>query len=384
MIAQLISGLIFGPLVDHHYKRSIMITGEILALIMLLLGLGIYQTTSPIDFIHPDSINLWIFILPIFLSVIIGNIRNVVLPTLTTIMVPKSLHDKANGLSGTITGMTYLIAPMLGGFLLSISGMFWALVIAIFIKIITITHLYSIKINEILARHKDQKISFNISATVQVVKNIPGLLALLIFNSINNFIGGVFGPLVDPYGLSLVNQKTWGIISGLLSVGFILGGWWIAKKGLGKRPLKILFVTNILMWIVCILFAILPSITLLVVGVFVYFVLTPFAEASEQTIIQKIVPKRYQGRVFGLGQSIESAATPLSTFAVGPIVQFIYIPFMSTGLGVKLIGSWFGTGEARAIALLFVTSGIIGLALTILSMSTKSYKILAASTIASR
>lgn len=109
---------------------------------------------------------------------------------------------------------------------------------------------------------------------------------------------------------------------------------------------------------------------------FIYLCLIPFIEASEHTIIQKIVPQERQGRVFGFSQSIEMAASPLTTLAIGPIAQFIFIPFMTTGAGVELIGSWFGTGEGRGIALVFTLAGIIGLIVTTLALKSRSYKLL--------
>jgi len=59
---------------------------------------------------------------------------------------------------------------------------------------------------------------------------------------------------------------------------------------------------------------------------------------------------------------------------IGPIAQFIFIPFMTTGVGVDLIGSWFGTGADRGIALLFTVTGLIGLMVTLLTMRSQSYK----------
>jgi DHA3 family multidrug efflux protein-like MFS transporter len=97
-------------------------------------------------------------------------------------------------------------------------------------------------------------------------------------------------------------------------------------------------------------------------------------EAAEQTIIQKAIPPERQGRVFGFAQSIEQAASPVTAFMIGPIAQYIFIPFMTTGAGVELIGDWFGTGMARGLALLFTVTGIIGFIFTILAMQTRSYK----------
>lgn len=105
--------------------------------------------------------------------------------------------------------------------------------------------------------------------------------------------------------------------------------------------------------------------------------LVPFAEAAEQTIIQKVVPAQRQGRVFGFSQSVEQAASPLTAFAIGPIAQFFFIPFMSEGgMGANAIGSWFGVGTGRGIALVFIAAGVIGLVITLLAIRTKSYKLL--------
>jgi DHA3 family multidrug efflux protein-like MFS transporter len=104
--------------------------------------------------------------------------------------------------------------------------------------------------------------------------------------------------------------------------------------------------------------------------------LIPAIEAAEQTILQKVIPLERQGRVFGFAQSVEQAASPLTAFMIGPIAQLIFIPFMTTGAGVELLGSWFGTGTDRGMALLFTVTGLIGLIVTLISMQSYAYKIL--------
>ena len=117
---------------------------------------------------------------------------------------------------------------------------------------------------------------------------------------------------------------------------------------------------------------------LLTVGLFVWLCLIPAVEASEQTILQKVVPAERQGRVFGFAQSVEQAASPVTAFAIGPIAQLVFIPFMTTGAGVTLIGGWFGTGADRGLALLFTVAGAIGLGVTLLAMRTVAYRVLTA------
>jgi MFS transporter, DHA3 family, multidrug efflux protein len=159
-------------------------------------------------------------------------------------------------------------------------------------------------------------------------------------------------------------------------LGFIVGGLVVARRGVGKNPLRTLFGVNIVMWTIAMLFTIQSSIVLLTIGLFMYLCLIPVAEACEQTILQKLIPLERQGRVFGFAQSVEQAASPLTAFAIGPIAQFVFIPLMTTGAGVDLIGGWFGTGKDRGIALLFTVAGALGLMFTVMAMRSRSYRLL--------
>lgn len=214
----------------------------------------------------------------------------------------------------------------------------------------------------------------DIRGTLAVVVAVPGLLALILFSTFNNFLGGVFMALMDAYGLSLVSVQVWGLLWGVLSTGFILGGLIIARVGLGKNPVRALLLANIILWIICILFPLQASIIPLAIGMFVYMCLIPYVEASEQTVLQKVVPYERQGRVFGFAQSVEQAASPLTAFLIGPIAQFIFIPYMTTGAGASTFGSWFGTGADRGIALVFIIAGVIGLIATVIALGSKYYR----------
>jgi MFS transporter, DHA3 family, multidrug efflux protein len=105
----------------------------------------------------------------------------------------------------------------------------------------------------------------------------------------------------------------------------------------------------------------------------IYTVLIPVVEAAEHTVIQKVVPFTEQGRVFGFAQSLETVASPVSAFLVGPLAQFVAIPLMTDGAGARLIGSWFGTGPDRGMALIFIAAGLIGLLVTLLAFRSRGY-----------
>jgi DHA3 family multidrug efflux protein-like MFS transporter len=203
---------------------------------------------------------------------------------------------------------------------------------------------------------------------------VPGLLGLLLFSTFNNFLGGVFMALIDPYGLTLVSVEAWGVLLAISSLGFIVGGILVARRGLGVNPTRTLLLANVVLWSVTVLFPIRSEILPLAIGFFIYMVLAPVAEASEQTIIQRVVPFEEQGRVFGFAQTVETAASPITSFMIGPIAQFWVIPAMTGGVLAELIGPWFGTGPERGMALIFIVAGSIGLVVTLFALRSRTYR----------
>jgi len=377
LLAVALSGFWFGSLVDNYKKKHVMLLSGFVSLIIYAIGFGIYLTVPAETWKDASSVILWIFVPLLLMGVIAGNIRIIALPTLVTLLIPEEERDKANGLTGTATGIAFLIVSAISGFLVGHSGMYLVLILAMVMMLISIIHLALLSIPENEIVHLDGKPKkLDIRGTFVIISAIPGLFALIFFTTINNFLGGVFMGLMDAYGLSLVSVQTWGVLWAFLSCGFIVGGLAIVKWGLGKNPLRAMFAANICIWAVCAFFTIQPSIILLTVGMFIYLSVVPFIEAAEHTIIQKVVPPDRQGRVFGFAQSVEMAASPLTTFFIGPIAELFFIPFMTTGAGVGLIGGWFGTGADRGIALVFTLTGIIGLIVTLIAMNTKYYKLL--------
>ena len=374
-----LSGFFLGSLVDRYRKKTAMLLSSVCSLILYLLAQIIFSSTPSSVFTDVSSIPLWIFIVLTLMGAIAGNIRTIALPTLVTLLIPEPERDKANGLVGTANGVSFLIASIFSGLAIGFLGVYWVMVFAIVLTVAVILHLVILPIPEqkiIHSEHHTQHI--NIRGTIRALALVPGLFGLIFFNCFNNFLGGVFMSLMDAYGLSLVSVQVWGILWGILSLGFIVGGLVVAKRGLGKSPLQTLFLSNIVMWVIATVFTIQASVVSLAVGMFIYLCLIPVVEAAEQTILQAVIPLERQGRVFGFAQSIEQAASPLTAFMIGPIAQFIFIPFMTTGEGVDLIGGWFGTGANRGIALLFTLTGLIGLMVTLLAMRSHAYQKLSA------
>ena len=394
-----VSGFFLGSLVDRYKKKSVMMLASIISLILYVVAFAIFAATPAEAFTDVSSVNLWLFIVIALVGAILGNLRGIAISTLVTIMVPEESRDKANGLVGTTNGVAFLFASIFSGLAIGFLGMFWTLVATLGLTVLVLVHLWTLSIPDLsdLSAEERARLSsqmqgqdqatgqagdsetnknIDIRGTVRAIQAVPGLFGLIFFHTFNNFLGGVFMSLMDAYGLQLVSVQVWGTLWGFLSLGFIIGGLIVARKGLGKNPLRTLFVCNIAMWAICCVFTLQASIVLLTIGMFIWLCIGPVVEAAEQTILQKTVPPERQGRVFGFAQSVEQAASPITAFLIGPLAQLVFIPFMTTGAGVELIGPWFGVGIDRGLALLFTLSGVIGLIVTLFAMRTRAYRLL--------
>src|SRR5690606_7888419 len=132
------------------------------------------------------------------------------------------------------------------------------------LSLLVVIHLWTVVIpEEGVVRTETQSTHIDIRGTIRVIQLVPGLFGLIFFHTFNNFLGGVFMSLMDAYGLLLVSVQVWGILWGFLSLGFIIGGLVVARKGLGANPLRTLLLTNVVLWTICMFFTIQASIVLL-------------------------------------------------------------------------------------------------------------------------
>ena len=370
----------FGSLVDHHRKKRVMLASSMISLVLYGASLAAYALAPEEAITLVSGAGLWLFILLVMLAVIGGNLRMIALPTLVTALVPADRRDKANGLVGMVTGIGFLLTSGISGFLVARDGIRGPLALALAMSAVAFVHLAAVRVDEPepASSAPGGRREIDLRGTIRVVGAVPGLFALIFFASFNNFLGGVFMALMDAYGLSLMEVEAWGLLWALASCSFIVSGVTIAKTGLGKNPLRTLLIVNLIVWAVAAVFTIQSSIVLLAVGCVIWLFLGPYAEAAEHTTLQRVVPYERQGRVFGFAQSVEQSASPLTAFLIGPLTQFVAIPFMTTGAGAEAIGDWYGTGPERGMALVFSVTGVLGVVMTFVAFGSRQFRQLSA------
>lgn len=377
MLLVAVFSILFGSIVDRYRKHAVMVVASAVTLVSFCIAGVFYLLYPESTLLDLGGPMFWVFAGIILFGSVIENMRNIALSTTVTLLIPVERHANANGLVGTVQGLAFIVTSVFSGLAIGMLGMGWTLVIAIAVTGLALLHLLFLRIPED-APHADgeKPPGIDLRGSIAAIRSAPGLFALIVFSTFNNLIGGVYLALMDPYGLELFRVEAWGIVLAVTATGFIIGGLLVAKFGLGANPIRTMLLVVIAMGVLGALFTIREWWWLYALGIWLYMTLIPVVEAAEQTVIQKVVTFRRQGRVFGFAQAMESAAAPITAFLIAPIAQFVIIPYMAGDDGQATWGWLLGEGDTRGIAFVFLVSGLVMVLLGAGAFLTRSYRML--------
>jgi DHA3 family multidrug efflux protein-like MFS transporter len=367
----------FGTYVDHHRKHRAMVLATAASTACFAAATLLYAAAGADAVLRLSGPWFWLLVALTLSGSVAGSVRGIALSTCVTMLVPADRRDRANGQVGTTTGVSFAITSVFSGLVIGRLGMGWAFALALVLTALGLAHLGTIRFAEPEPAAVDagaRPARIDVRGAIEAIRGVPGLPMLIFLAAFNNLLGGVFMALMDAYGLSLVSVETWGLLFGFISCAFIAGGLIVARVGLGRNPVRVVLLGNLVNWVMCATFTLRSSIAMLVVGMLVWLLLIPVIEAAEQTVLQRSIPLERQGRVFGFAQMVENAAAPITAICMGPLAERVFMPFMTDGRGADWIGGWFGRGPERGLALVFTLAGVLGVAATLAARGTRSYR----------
>ncbi|MFI2566578.1 MFS transporter [Paenarthrobacter sp. NPDC018779] len=380
MLLIAVSSISFGTFVDRYRKLVVMRFAAAFTLLMFTISGVVFLLVPTAALLDLGQPWFWAFTLIILVGAVVENMRNIALSTTVTILIEPDRRANANGLVGMVQGLMFIVTSVLSGLSVGLVGMGWTIVIALVLTALAYAHLLTLRMpEELRPAVTDAKGSFDLRGSYAAVVAISGLFALIIFSTFNNFVGGVYMALMDPYGLEMFPVELWGTFFAVAATGFIIGGALVGKFGLGANPLRTMLIAVAVMGVLGALFTIREWPWLYIAGIWLYLTLVPIVEAAEQTVIQQVVPLPRQGRVFGFAMAFESAAAPITAFLIAPIAQFWIIPYARSESGAAQLEPLLGEGTSRGIALVFLVAGVIMILAALFAFLTPVYRRVSAS-----
>jgi MFS family permease len=300
------------------------------------------------------------------------------------LMVPKDDYVRVNSLLEIVGPGSGIVAPILGSAIIGLgdaSG-FDGLLIILLVDIVT----FVAAIGSLLLIYipKPERTEAGAEAEggffkeaiygFQYILRRPPLLALQgVFMLGNLLYTMAAGTLLAPMLLARTGNHAWifGSAQTIGAIGMVVGGVVVGAWGGFKRRIH----GVLLGWAASFVGILVTGlgrpepawmIGVWVVGILIGTLVVSLINGSNQAIWMAKVSPDVQGRVFSARRLIAWLANPLAALIAGPLSDYVMEPYMMAGgAGAGLFGGLVGTGPGAGMSLLFLFTGVAGLAVSL-------------------
>ena len=352
-----------GAIIDRANKRWVMIlsdTGSGLGVfaIALLLWLG--------------KLEIWHIYLAMAFSSTCKGFQWPAYYASPTLFLGKKHFGRANGMIQLGEAAGKLFSPMLAGALIGIIQLKGIILIDFFTFTFSILTLLIIRFPKYEKSQKSQSKKETLWEEMKFgwdyLYHRPGLMILLSFFVVTNFVIGLAQVLITPMVLSFTDAQALGSILSIGGSGWLLGAILMSTWGSPKRKIKGVFSFELLLGFSMLVAGLQPSQILITIASFTCFFSVPLIIGCANAIRQVKVAPEVQGRVFSMWGAIAWSSFPLAYLIAGHLADKIFQPLLiKGGIFSNSIGSIIGVGAGRGIGLLFILIGIFIILATLIA-----------------
>ncbi len=287
-------------------------------------------------------------------------------------LVPQKDLGRASGLRSLSEALGSLITPLLGGLLFGLIGLGGVMLIDFATYFFALGAMLAIRIPQpplTTATGAKQHWLADAAFGWRYLRQRPGLFGLLWYFALVNFLLNITSVLINPMVLSRGSATVLGAVQMAGGAGMLLGSLAMSAWGGPKRRVHGVIGFIALAAAGLALLGLRPNPWVAGAGFFVLLFAIPLASGSSQAIFSgKVVPD-VQGRVFAIRNMISQSMMPIAFLLAGPLADRVFEPLMRAGGGLAAspVAALVGSGTGRGMGLMFVLSGLVLLAATLIA-----------------
>jgi DHA3 family macrolide efflux protein-like MFS transporter len=344
-----------GTIVDRWDRRRVMIVSDAGAgLSTLLLALLLFA----------GQLEMWHIYLLTMVNAAFGTVQWPAFAAVTTLLVSKQNLGRANGMVQLGQAVSEILAPALAGILVGLIQLEGVILIDFATFVVAVSTLLLVRFPKPEASAEDVPAKTSLWRQLTIgwtyISARPGLLGLLVFTAVVNFVWGMVGALIVPLVLGWTSSDVLGIIISGAGMGLLTGSLLMSIWGGPRRRVNGVIYFELLSGLCFMLIGLSPSFWPTALGAFGAHLTIAVVFGSNQAIWQSKVAPDIQGRVFATQQMVARAAAPLAYLLAGPLADRVFDPLLADGGPLAgSVGQMLGTGPGRGIGLLFVLMGAI-------------------------
>lgn len=347
-------GFFAGVLVDFlNRKKTLLLCDSINCLLTLLL----------FGLLHSNILKLVHIYIILSLSSTFASIRWSAYTASIILTVDQEDLKKANGMEQFTNAIAQIFPPIFAAIIVnSWMGISSVILIAVVTYIISIVLVSLSSINYNPPKTKNSKIYGilikEFKDGVRFILNRKGLMGLLAYMAILNYISGGVTVLFSPMILGFASKYALSIIMAIAGLGMVFGSLLVIVFKRFELNSQTILKFSLLISLATMAVGAVENIWVINIAVFIFSTSVAIAGSAFQYIFQQEVPINLQGRVFSVRKTVVTSTLPLSYISLGYLADKVFIPIVNNN---KFISNIFGSGNSRGIGLLLVTLGLTSL-----------------------
>ncbi len=359
VLPQIVLSPLAGVVVDRYNRRWVMALADSGAA-LCTLGLA--------ALFFSGQIQIWHIFLATILSSACSSLQT---PAYSALVASTTAHEqlgRANGLLQFGRALADILAPSIAGLLVvtvHVPGVLLIDLATFCFAILTLAFVRFPGLESALpgaSRKSPAKSSWRqeLKAGWQALRAESGLLNLLRYQALFDFLWSLFGVLVTPMILGFSGPEGLGTALTIAGVGLLTGSLVMTAWGGPRRRLTGLLFFELFSAAAFCLMGARPNLLLVTGAAFLAHWTLAFVSGLTEAIWQSQVSRELQGRIFAIKQTAVKAGTLCAYLLGGALADRFLEPLLNPGgTLVGSLGSWFGVGPGRGIAVLFFGIGIV-------------------------
>jgi MFS family permease len=345
-----------GVLVDRWNRRWAMIIGD--------SGAAIGTVMIALLFFS-GRLEVWQIYIAVAVSSAFSTLQWPAYAAITPQLVSKENLGRANGMIQFGRAASEILSPVLAGILVLSIGMQGIILIDVATFVFAVATLMVIRLPQSKQRvDSSTRDSFRRELVYgwTYLQARPGLMALLAFFAVVNFVWAMLGAVLTPMMLGFTSPDWLGVIISVAGLGMLTGSLVMSGWGGPKRRINGVLGFELVSGISFIVMGLRPSVWLVALGAFAAHFAIAIGSSCNQALWQSKVAPQVQGRVFATQQMVTQAAAPAGFILAGFLADNIFEPLLNVGGPLTMsIGLITGAGPGRGMALLLILLGLLKL-----------------------
>ncbi|WP_327091024.1 amino acid adenylation domain-containing protein [Nonomuraea sp. NBC_01738] len=251
-------------------------------------------------------------------------------------LVPKRYYGRANGLAQLGQAAGTVFAPLLGGALVAAVELPGIIVVDLVSFLFAVTVTLLIRFPDTLFKKREETFGQEVLGGWRYIARRHGLLAIIAFTSVLNFMFAMVEVLATPLVLSLTDSRGLGLVLACTGVGLLAGSVLMSVTGGLERRTNGIMLCFGGIGVSMMIIGSGPHPALPAIGLFCLGFSTAVLNAHWFSIVQQKVGLDLQGRVIATNLMLVWLMVPAGFLAAGPLAEHVFEP-LAPGHGIGLL-----------------------------------------------